>query len=71
MSSEFNNWYRHAGEQPLQRRGVKPPTSNSNGLSFEHVLSRLQVRFMPTFSHSRDPQSRQLSRTGRRSESVV
>ncbi|KAK4696397.1 hypothetical protein P7C70_g8387, partial [Phenoliferia sp. Uapishka_3] len=41
-SREFNNWYRHAGEQPVQRRGVKAPSTNSNGLSFEHVLSRLQ-----------------------------
>ena len=40
--SEFNNWYRHAGEQPIQRRGPKQPSQNSNGLSFEHVLSRLQ-----------------------------
>lgn len=49
---EINNWYRSAGEQSLNRsRATAPPRSSGgggglpssqSGLSFEHVLSRLQ-----------------------------
>ncbi|GAA5877832.1 hypothetical protein JCM3774_000190 [Rhodotorula dairenensis] len=47
---EINNWYRSAGEQSLNRSraGGPPPRasgglpSSQSGLSFEHVLSRLQ-----------------------------
>ena len=54
LCSEINNWYRSAGEQSLNRsRATAPPRSSGgggggglpssqSGLSFEHVLSRLQ-----------------------------
>lgn len=45
-SREFNAWFRNAGE-PGQRRGVRPVSQagqQANGLSFDHVLNRLQVR---------------------------
>ena len=46
-SREFQNWYRTAGEGAGQvhRRGPSKPNNNqqsNSGLSFEHVLSRLQ-----------------------------
>ncbi|GAA5869296.1 hypothetical protein JCM1840_004348 [Sporobolomyces johnsonii] len=41
-SREFNNWYRQAGEQSMGRRPQRAPVNAQNGLSFEHVLSRLQ-----------------------------
>ncbi|GAA5866455.1 hypothetical protein JCM8547_000630 [Rhodosporidiobolus lusitaniae] len=42
-SREINNWYRSAGEQPMSRaRPARPAGGGQNGLSFEHVLSRLQ-----------------------------
>ncbi|BGP51625.1 hypothetical protein JCM10450v2_007575 [Rhodotorula kratochvilovae] len=42
-SREINNWYRSAGEQNMGRaqRAPRAPAAQS-GLSFEHVLSRLQ-----------------------------
>ncbi|GJN94006.1 hypothetical protein Rhopal_007069-T1 [Rhodotorula paludigena] len=42
---EINNWYRSAGEQSLGPRHVQRApraAQGQNGLSFEHVLSRLQ-----------------------------
>ncbi|GAA5989974.1 hypothetical protein JCM10908_002403 [Rhodotorula pacifica] len=42
---EINNWYRSAGEQSLNRSRAPPRSampSSQTGLSFEHVLSRLQ-----------------------------
>ncbi|BGP58151.1 hypothetical protein JCM8202_002550 [Rhodotorula sphaerocarpa] len=40
---EINNWYRSAGEQSLNRSRAPPRTVPAQtGLSFEHVLSRLQ-----------------------------
>lgn len=91
--SEFNNWYRQAGEQNLQhqqsgqpqqpglgmggggqggqggqgggmmtgqggvgggpaRRPARAPMNAQNGLSFEHVLSRLQVSSILLFPSS-------------------
>ncbi|KAI5478422.1 cell cycle arrest in response to pheromone-related protein [Pseudohyphozyma bogoriensis] len=41
-SREFNTWYRNADSSALHRRGAKSGGSGSNGLSFDHVLSRLQ-----------------------------
>ncbi|ORY52707.1 hypothetical protein BCR35DRAFT_18771 [Leucosporidium creatinivorum] len=43
-SREFNAWFRNAGDQPSQRRGARPlgGGQQQNGLSFEHVLNRLQ-----------------------------
>lgn len=45
IDSEFNAWFRNAGDQPSQRRGARPlgGGQQQNGLSFEHVLNRLQV----------------------------
>ncbi|POY73091.1 hypothetical protein BMF94_3929 [Rhodotorula taiwanensis] len=40
---EINNWYRSAGEQSLNRARAPPRSVPAQtGLSFEHVLSRLQ-----------------------------
>lgn len=66
-SREINNWYRSAaGEQHganmgRAQRAPRAPAAQ-NGLSFEHVLSRLQVRGPPrlslSFSHPSRSQGR-------------
>lgn len=42
LPSEFSNWYRASSESAHRQRNTK--ILGSNGLSYDHVINKLQVR---------------------------